>query len=73
MPRRRRLAGRRPFVSSGVSARPSPLEVSCVTSLTDPPAVPAPACCSTSAWDPARVIRAYRTRAMFVCRVLVAR
>eukprot|EP00966_Prymnesium_polylepis_P016450 379355-Prymnesium_polylepis.1 len=40
--------------------------------MTDPRAVPAPAWCKTSAWDPARVVRASRTRAMFVCRVLVA-
>eukprot|EP00966_Prymnesium_polylepis_P022919 527076-Prymnesium_polylepis.1 len=36
-------------------------------------AVPAPAWCMTSAWDPAHVVRASRTHAMFVCRVLVAR
>eukprot|EP00966_Prymnesium_polylepis_P268515 6203348-Prymnesium_polylepis.1 len=49
--------------------RPRPLLVA--REHTDPRAVPEPAWCSTSAWDPVRVIRASRTRAMFVCRVLV--
>eukprot|EP00966_Prymnesium_polylepis_P206200 4777959-Prymnesium_polylepis.1 len=31
--------------------------------MTDPRAVLAPAWCPTSAWDPARVVRASRTRA----------
>jgi hypothetical protein len=38
-----------------------------------PRAVPAPALCVFFAWDPARVVHASRARAMFVCRVLVAR
>eukprot|EP00966_Prymnesium_polylepis_P211162 4890232-Prymnesium_polylepis.1 len=41
--------------------------------MTDPRAVLAPAWYMTSVWDPARVVRASRTRAtraMFVCRVL---
>eukprot|EP00966_Prymnesium_polylepis_P116450 2691596-Prymnesium_polylepis.1 len=43
--------------------------------MTDPRAVPAPVWCLTSAWDPARVVRASRTPRvrMFVFRVLVAR
>eukprot|EP00966_Prymnesium_polylepis_P233462 5399458-Prymnesium_polylepis.3 len=41
--------------------------------MTDPRAVPAPAWSKTSAWDPVRVVRTSRTRAMFVSRVLVAR
>eukprot|EP00966_Prymnesium_polylepis_P119184 2754499-Prymnesium_polylepis.3 len=43
----------------------------CMTA--DPRAVLAPAWCMTSAWDPRSRRRASRTRAMFVCRVLVAR
>eukprot|EP00966_Prymnesium_polylepis_P197576 4578600-Prymnesium_polylepis.1 len=49
------------------AAPPSPIPEPCIM---DPRAVLAPAWCMTSVWD---VVRASRTRAMFVCRVLVAR
>eukprot|EP00966_Prymnesium_polylepis_P004988 114229-Prymnesium_polylepis.1 len=54
---------------------PPPLYVRLLVELktTHVRAVPAPAWCMTSAWDPARVVHASRTRAVFVCRVLVAR